>query len=100
MAKNFPVWFPEGLVVGDIRNGGAVAGDPVGDSGSRMVQILGFHQGIADPEKPFFQFDEMDAASQISEGDRKIGILHLPGDRVCDRMLKSQRSVDVQLRIG
>ena len=95
MAKGLVRRFPERLMVGHVRHRRVAAGDAVRESRRGVVQVLRLNEHVADTEKPFFQLRKVDAAAQVAESDGKVGMLHLPCNRVLDAALKARRRIDV-----
>jgi hypothetical protein len=91
---------PERLVIGDVRDGGPGASHPVGDGRGGVVQVLGLDQHVADPEKALLQLGEVDPRAQVSQLDREVGVLHLPGHRLLEALLEPERRVHVELGPG
>src|SRR2546428_708968 len=73
-----PGGFQEGLVWGGGGGGGAARRHPVGDGGRGVVEILRLDQHLAQAEEALVQLREVDAAPQVAERHREVGVLHLP----------------------
>ena len=100
MVQDAVLRLPERLMVRDVGEGGAVAGDPVRDRRRGVIQVLRLDQHVADAEEAFLELGEVDARAQIAQLDGEVRVLHLPGHRFLEALLKAERRVDVELDAG
>ena len=91
---------PVRLMVRDVGQRRLMTGDAVGQRRRGVIQVLRLHEHLTDAEKPFIQFREMDAAPEIVQPHRKVGVLHLPGKGVLHAAMEARVGVDVQLGVG
>jgi hypothetical protein len=65
MVKHGSGRIPEGFVIGNISDSGAIARYAICNSGGGMIQILSFDENIADPEEALLQFGVMNPAREV-----------------------------------
>jgi hypothetical protein len=100
MVKDRPGRIPEGLVIRDVGYSGVVGRNAIADRGCRMIQVLRFNEDVADSEKSFFELGIVDAAREILKLYGKIGVLHLPRERILEAALECCRSINIELGSG
>jgi len=91
---------PEWLMVRDISDSRAVAGNAIGDRRSGVIQVLGFNEYIADAKETFFELGVVNVACKVLKLYGEIRVLHLSGKRIFEASLKRDRTIDIQFRAG
>ena len=60
-----------------------------------MIEILGDHPHAAEREAALDEIVIADGGAELLQGDGKVGVLHLPGQRSLQLLSQAARSVDV-----
>src|SRR5271170_4220564 len=88
--ERFRVW----LVIGHVYDRNAIGFHAVAQAKCRMVQILCLYADAMDIVLSFGQRSEADLRRQLVDLDRKICVLHLSGEHICQRRAYTVRRTD------
>ena len=88
------------FVVRRVDDDHARALEPVADGERGVMQILRRHLDVTELEAPLDEVVVAHRRSKVVEGEGKIGVLHLPGERLAQRGAEAARRVHVPLVAG
>jgi len=102
------VWCPDasrhlsrvGLVIAGIDDCGAVYLKAVAECQRRVVQVVCSYSDVADREYALDQLMVANGCGELFQQDRKIGVLHLPGEGFTHRLGEAMGCIDVPLVAG
>ena len=85
------------FVIGRVDDARAVRFQPIADGERGVVEILRGDAHVADREPALDHFVKMHVRGERVQRDREVGIIHLPGEHVAQRLAEAARAVDVPL---
>ena len=89
-----------GLVVTRVDDCDAVRLQAIAERERGMIEVLGRHSDVTDIEGAFDQVVIANGGVEPIERDGKIGVLHLPGERLAQGLVEALGTVDVPFGAG
>src|SRR5262245_38057887 len=84
-----------GLVIGGIDQDYPIGLQPISQGEVRMVQVARGDTYVVQGECALDEVMVADRGTELLQGDRKIGILHLPGESLLQVSTQATRTIDI-----